>query len=252
MSLKQWLFSSYSPNPHVDGAWGLFHILVLVGCVALIVGFYFLFRKQSYKSKRILLFVLAGLILLFELTRRSVNLIKMPEYTFHNVMRDLLPRPWCAISCWSIMFAVAINKKWAYNFASVSSILCAFIFFAYPGVGFNNKFILFENLYSIATHSLFFIASVTFITLKFARFEFKNIWKEAIYYAVVLAYVFLIKDGLKIEGDPMYFMPGNDVQEILGISYGLFLPLYIVFVLTFFASFYFVPWLKGRVKRKHN
>ena len=76
----------------------------------------------------------------------------------------LLPRPGCAISVWLVMLAPIINKKGFYNFASIISILCAVIFFAYPGAGFLHKYILFEDLYSIITHSLFFIGSFLIVT----------------------------------------------------------------------------------------
>lgn len=239
MSFKDWIFSSY-PNPSISGQWGLMHILTLVLCVAVIVSVTLIFRNKSEKAKRIVLWVLAALILVFELTRRIVNLIKNTNWDATSVLYILLPRPWCAISCWATMISVLVNKKFFYNFASATSLICAIIFFAYPSVGFNNKYILFENLYSIATHSLILITSILLITLKFTKFEYKNIWKEAICFAVLLVYVFLEIYVLKIEGDPMYFMPNNDVMDILSISYGAYLPLYILFMLVYLNAFYLI------------
>ena len=118
--------------------------------------------------------VLAALILTFEITRRVVNFIKADYFDFNSVMYLLLPRPWCAISCWALMLSTIINKKFFYNFTSITSLLCALVFFAYPGVGFNNEYILFENLYSIATHSLVLVMSILLITLRFTKFEYKN------------------------------------------------------------------------------
>ena len=239
MSFKDWIFSSY-PNPSISGQWGLMHILTLVFCVAVIVSVTLIFRNKSEKAKRIVLWVLAALILVFELTRRIVNLIKNTNWDATSVLYILLPRPWCAISCWATMISVLVNKKFFYNFASATSLICAIIFFAYPSVGFNNEYILFENLYSIATHSLILITSILLITLKFTKFEYKNIWKEAICLAVILVYVFLEIYVLKIEGDPMYFMPNNDVMDILSISYGAYLPIYILFMLVYFNIFYLI------------
>ena len=122
----------------------------------------------------------------------------------------------------------------------MTALLCSLIFFVYPSVGFNNKYILFENLYSIATHSLLLITSITLITLKFTKFEYKTIWKEGICFAVILAYVFLEIYGLKIESDPMYFMPGNDVMEILGLGYSAYLVVYILFIAIYFNIFYLI------------
>ena len=247
MSFKDWLFSSY-PNPGVNGQWGLLHILTLVACIGLIVAISLIFRKKSDRSKKIILLTLVGLILIFELARRSINLIKTDDYGLNNILRILLPRPWCAISCWTLILAVIIRKKWLYNFASVTALLCALIFFAYPGVGFNNKYLLFENVYSIGTHALLLITSILLITLKFADFgDRKTILPVILYYIFTFGYAFLEIYVLKIENDPLYFMPGNDVQEILGFEYPWFLVVYIVFIIAYTSAFY----LLGK-KRKNK
>ena len=240
MSFLDWLYSSY-PNPHIDGEWGLLHILVLVLSAAFIICSSILIKNKSNKTKRIVLGVLAGIILLFEVTRRVVNLIKTTDYTMNNILSILLPRPGCAISCWLVMLAIIINKKYFYNFASIISILSGMIFFAYPGVGFNNEFILFENLYSIVTHTLLFIMAICFISYGFTDFKYKESWKEGICFGILFIYVLLEIFVLKIESDPFYFMPNNDVQEIVGnMSYSLYLPLYIAFIAIFTNLFYLI------------
>lgn len=240
MSFLDWINSSYE-NPSINGQWGWLHITVLLLCVALIVIFALVFRKRSLKTRKFVIWVLVGFILLFEVARRIINLTKMGEGAdASDYLYTLLPRPWCAIACWSLIIATIFNKKFLYNFASMTALLCSLIFFAYPSVGFNNKYILFENLYSIATHSLLLITSITLITLKFTKFEYKTIWKEGICFAVILAYVFLEIYGLKIESDPMYFMPGNDVMEILGLGYSAYLVVYILFIAIYFNIFYLI------------
>lgn len=76
MSFSDWINSSY-PNPSIDGQWGLLHILVLILCIALIVTFALVFRKRSLKARRIIIWILVGFILLFEIARRIINLVKM-------------------------------------------------------------------------------------------------------------------------------------------------------------------------------
>lgn len=248
MSFLDWLYSSY-PNPHIDGEWGLLHIMVLLLSIAFIVCSSILLKNKSEKTKRIVMGVLAGIILLFEVTRRVVNLIKTTDYGINNILGILLPRPGCAISCWLVMLAIIINKKYFYNFASIISILSGIIFFAYPGVGFNNEFILFENLYSIVTHMLLFVMAICFITYGFTDFKYKESWKEGICFGVLFIYVLLEIFVLKIESDPFYFMPNNDVQEIVGnMSYSLYLPLYIVFVAIYTNLFYLIHKTKKRTK----
>ncbi len=194
-----------------------------------------------------MLLVLSGLILTFELTRRIVAICKGNLVDLNSIMYHLLPRPWCAISCWSIIIAVIFRKQYLYNVSCYCSLICSIIFFAYPGVGFNNKYILFENLYSICTHSLLLITSITLITLKFTKFDYKQIWKDLICLAIIFVYAFLEIYLLKIATDPLYFMPGNDIQDIVGLSYGVFLPIYIIFLIVYINIFYFINDFK-RVK----
>ena len=68
----------------------------------------------------------------------------------------------------------------------------------------------------------------------------------------MLLYVFLEIYVLKIESDPFYFMPGNDVQEIVGFSYGLFLFAYIIFVTIVFNLYYIIGDRKILFKKKQN
>ena len=249
MTFYDWITSSYD-NPSIKGQWGLGHILTLLLCAGIILGLTFIFRKRSVPTKRIAIFALVGLILFFELLRRCLNIYKTTDYSFHNILHILLPRPWCAISCWMLIISTFVNKKFFYNIASITSLLCAIIFFAYPGVGFNNKYILFENLYSIVTHALLLTTSITLITLKFTKFEYKTIWKELICFAVIFVYAFIEIYLLKIEGDPLYFMPNGDIQDILGVSYAVYLLLYIGFISIYTNVFYLIGDRKNVIKKR--
>ena len=238
MSFKDWIYSSY-PNPGIQGQWGFLHILTLIICAALIIAFAFIFRNKSKRAKRALAITLGALIFVFELTRRIVNLSGFRSFDLLPLIRTLVPRPWCAISCWIIMIAVIADKKKLYNLASISALLCALIFFAYPGVGFNNQYILFENLYSIATHALLLISSLTFICIGLA--DFKCYHLPSTYLGIVLIYLYAaVEIKFNIEPDPLYFRQGNDVQEILGLSYPVFLILYIIFMVFYVSLFYMI------------
>lgn len=249
MSFKDWLFTNYPGDTKVQ-PWGVMHILTLLGCIALIVILAQIFRKKDDRARRIVLWVLVGLILVFEIARRCINFAKTSDYSFTSIMHLLLPRPWCAISCWALIISAIVNKKSFYNFASISSLLCAIIFFAYPGVGFKSPYLGFDDLYSIVTHCLLLITSISLITLKFTDFKFKDFWKVAVLYGVILAYTFLEIYVLKIENDPMYFMPGNDVQEIIGLSNQLYIIVYIAFTIIYFNLFPLIQWLNERKKNK--
>lgn len=244
MTFKEWIYGSIE-NPSIKGQWGWLHILTLILCAICIVTISLLFRKKSYRAKIVVIWVLASLIFIFEIARRIINFSKNTDWSANSIMHMLMPRPWCAISCWVLMASVVLNRKFFYNFASTTSLICAIIFFAYPGVGFNNKYIVFENLYSICTHSLILIMSILLITLKFTKFEYKKIWKEAICLVVLLVYVFLEIYVFKIEADPMYFMPNNDVMDILSLSYVSYVVVYIIFMLFYFNLFYAIEDFKS-------
>ena len=251
MSFKEWAFSSY-PNPSINGQWGVLHIIVLLACIATIILLTLFFRRSNEKTHRIILWILVGLIFIFEISRRIINFAKMENFTWNGFLYNLFPRPWCAISCWTLIISAIVNKKFFYNIASITSLLCAVIFFAYPGVGFNNQYILFENLYSIASHSLLLVTSITLITLKFTSFKYESIWKELICLAAIYLYAFFEMFVLKIEDDPLYFMPGNDIQEIIGTSWGVYLVIYIVFIFVYFNIFYLIDDRKTVFKKRNK
>lgn len=241
MSFYDWIYSNYPPDSAINGRWGTLHILTLVACFLIILAIAFIFNNKSEKAKQNVILVLAGLILLFELSRRIINLSRGYE-DFRHLLVVLLPRPWCAISCWLMMASALVKKRWFYNFASMNALLNAIIFFAYPAVGFNDNVILFENLYSITTHALLLISSISLMTLGLTHFKIKKdfLLKECIGLILVFAYSFVEIFLLKIEKDPMYFIENNDVQAFLGVEYNLYLVIYVVFLAFYFSLFHIV------------
>ncbi len=249
MSFHDWLFGAgVIDNPWEPHQWGFLHILTMVISILFIFAFSFITKnsKNKQKTAKIIIITLVSLILFFELTSRIVYCIK--KYSLNQTMMEglsflwiLLPKPWCAISCWVLIASVLVNKKFFYNYASLSALLCSFIFFCYPGVGFNNKYILFDNLYSIVTHALLLTTSISLITLKFTDFSYKNFWKFALCFVITFIYGIIEIYVLKLSNDPMYFMPNGDIQAgILHIGYGLYLALYILLILIYTNAFYLI------------
>ena len=225
MTFRQWIYGENFNNPSINGQWGLLHIITLLMCICLIISVSIIFKNKNYKTKRLILLIIASILLFFEVTRRIVNITNPITFTKYNLLWVLLPRPGCAISVWLILLSPFINKKWFYNFASMISILTAVIFFAYPGAGFLHKYILFEDLYSIVTHSLFFVGAFLIVTLKLANFDYKKITNELILLGGLVVYcvleMFILTKNSKgdpLELDPFYIMPNNEVQEIVGIN----------------------------------
>ena len=100
----------------------------------------------------------------------------------------------------------------------------------------------FENLYSIVTHSMLLVTSISLITLKFTDFKYKNMWKDLICLAVIFVYAILEIYVLKIADNPLYFLPieGNEVSEIIGIGGVLYVILYFAFLVVFVNIFYLI------------
>lgn len=244
MTFREWLFGM-PDNPSESNQWGALHITTLLFCIVAIIAIYFIFRNKDEKVKRRVILVLASLIAFFELARRLINSYTNTSMTLNSFLYTLLPRPWCAISCWMLMIAIFSNKKFLYNASCYTALLCAVIFFSYPSAGYNNKYIEFSNTYSIVSHMLLLITSVTLITLKFTKFEYKTIKKELITLGIILAYAVFEIVVLKIADDPLYFLPGNDVHEIVGLAYPLYLILYIVFMFIYINAFYIIQDFKN-------
>ena len=251
MTFHQWLYSQY-PNPKIDGRYGPLHIHTFAVCLLMIVLCTLLMRKRTKKSKRIFLSVYALLILFFEITRRIIHFQVFEVYDLSSFLSILLPRPGCAIACWLVMIAVAVNKKAMYNLAGIIAFLCGLAFFLHPGAGFHNEYILFENAYSIITHVLLFSSSVFFITLGFTDYNTKDLWQDVIGLATVFIYSLIEIFVIKIDSDPFFYMPQSQVRVALGMPYGVFLPLYILVIGTAIALFYFIPYIKKTISNKRR
>lgn len=240
MTLSQWLFGGIE-NPFKAGQWGTLHIATLVVCIGLIVAFYFLVKHSHNpeKTSKGIVISLASAIAFFEIMIRFVYCVKLyyfhqPEMNGVTALWIILPKPWCAVSCWALIACRFVKKPYFYNYASLSALLCSFIFYIYPGVGYNNEHLLFENWYSILTHALLLTTSITLITLKYANFKFRHFWKTGICFVLTFGYALLEIYVFKVMPDPMYFMPDGDIQAgILRMDYGLYLMLYILVFLAY-------------------
>ena len=99
MTFRDWILSNYPEGSGIKGTWGTLHIITLLLVVGVIIGIAFL-RRKSERVRRGVIITIAALIFCFEITRRITWFINGSAYDFTSTMRTLLPRPWCAISCW--------------------------------------------------------------------------------------------------------------------------------------------------------
>ena len=256
MTLHDWIYSNYPSDSSIDGRWGWLHISTLLVCVLLIIGISF-FRNKDIRFRRRIIMVIAVIISLFEISRRIINLSRGFS-DIGSFLRIMLPRPWCAISCWMVITSVFVNKQFFYNISSMCALINAIIFFAYPSVGFNDKYILYENVYSIVTHMCLLISSISMITLKLTDFKYyRNTIKESailelITLVIIFLYAFVEIYILKIEADPLYFMTDNEIQQFLGVSYPIYLVIYIVFLVIYFNLFYMIQLFVKKMLNERN
>ncbi len=247
MTFSQWLFGGID-NPFKAGQWGPLHICVMLSCAIMVIAFAQIVKHSHHqdRTKKWIVYGLVAAIAFFEIMIRFVHFVKLyhlhlPEMEGLTPIWILLPRPWCAISCWSLIASVFVRKRFFYNFASLSALLCAVVFFVYPGVGFNNVHLLFENWYSILTHALLLTTSITLMCLGYTDFRYREIWKESICFILTFIYAFTEIYVLQIHTDPLYFMPDGDIQaDILRLPYGLYLFLYILVFLIYVNTAYMI------------
>lgn len=274
MTIREFFNLDPFTNPYEDNRWGGLHIAVLLICIAVCVATYFL----KNRDRRLRVWIIRGVaiaLLAFELTRRVIGLIQMNigSMSFGEIMAsdsfwyNMLPRPWCAISVWLIILAAVIDRDFFYNIASMNAIICVIIFFAYPTAGFNNEFMQFENVYSIATHALLLVGSVSMITMGLTDFKYtRTKWynsalRELVAIVCVLGYALLQVFVLKIQhnADPMYFMPTgsmegyvNEVQAIVGLSGPLYVVLYSLFLAFYFNLFFLIRMAVDKKRAKKD
>ena len=258
MSFIDWLFSNRPEGLELQNEpWGLLHIIVLLAVIGITIFIGFYFKGKDEKKKYTILFVIAMIVLFFEIARRVINFSKGTfilddgSIDIKSIIYTLIPRPWCAISCWVLIASIFIKRSYFYNIASITMLLNAIIFFAYPSAGFKNH-IAFEEVYSIVTHSMLLIGSISMITLGFTDFRYRRGKETFILEIIVLLSIYAygcLEIIFDIEKDPLYFMPGNDVEVILGLPYIVYLLLYIIFVFgIWFNSFYLIPVFVRKIK----
>ena len=117
--IEVWFFEQNIDNPVEYHQWGLFHILTLVVCVLLIVGFYLIvkFAKNKEKTRNIILYSLIGLLILLEILIRVQYFVRLYYYKDPSVSHMdpfwiIMPKPWCDVACWILIASPFVNKKY--------------------------------------------------------------------------------------------------------------------------------------------
>ena len=80
--------------------------------------------SNKERTKNTIVFSLVGAIAFFEVMIRFVQCVKLyhlllPEMAGINMLWIILPKPWCAVSCWALIASVFIKRRFFYNYANI-------------------------------------------------------------------------------------------------------------------------------------
>lgn len=243
-----WTNENNPALPKSEYLYGTRHILVLacilVACVALTLIFY----KRSEKAKNILFYVLGSILLFFEILSRVVNLIITTDYSLENIFKIIAPMHICSVMVWVFIVAIFSHKKTLMEFSVIGGLLATVAFLAYPTVGLNRIYMSFTCIYSTFSHAIGFITVILLMTLGKVHFEFKDIWKIYLCFAIMFAWGVLIDFVILPGSDYMYLV--NDPLELnINIPYQL---LYGIILVFYILIYYIISFLIRKIKRSKN
>lgn len=224
------------------------HILVLVGILVACVALTLIFYKRSEKAKNILFYVLGSILLFFEILSRVVNLIITTDYSLENIFKIIAPMHICSVMVWVFIVAIFSHKKTLMEFSVIGGLLATVAFLAYPAVGLNRVYMSFTCIYSTFSHAIGFITVILLMTLGKVHFEFKDIWKIYLCFAIMFAWGVLIDFVILPGSDYMYLV--NDPLELnINIPYQL---LYGIILVFYILIYYVISFLIRKIKRSKN
>ena len=217
-------------------------VVVIVAAVMLSINF----AQKTPKAKQVLLHVLAGALILFEIASRIVNLCVTPNLTFGAVIKILLPLEICSVVVWAIIVAIITKKQFLYEFAAVAGLFAMGAFLLFPAVGINRVFMSFTCIYSTVSHIIGFVCSVLMLTFGLCKFDFDKIWHVYVCFALMFIWGALFDFVVFPGSNYMYLIEPPLVSKSVipyHISYGIFIAVYI-------AIFYVVMHIKKKAQDK--
>lgn len=232
--------------PKSEYLYGTRHIIVLALTFILTLAVYFIFRNKSDKAKNILFKCFGFFFLFWEISTRIVNLIIAEGLTFEKILEILLPMHICSVMVWIFIIAIFSKNQVLINFGAIGGILATIAFLLYPAVGLHQVYINFTNLYSITSHMVGFICSISLISLGKTKFEMKKIWQTYLCVALMFCWGAVVNFLIFPGSDYMYMI--NDPLE-LGLPFPYQI-LYAAIIGLYVLAFYLVPFVKNKIKSK--
>lgn len=244
MSFEDFWTNKNNPSlPKSEYLYGTRHIIVLTIVAMLCVVFSLIFYKKSQRTKQIVFNVFGGIFLFFEIASRLVSLIIDENLTLMSILKIILPMHICSVMVWVFIVAIFSKKQFLINFSVIGGILATLAFLLYPAVGLNKTFMSFTCIYSTVSHMLGFVCCILLLTLKQAKFEFKDIWQVYLCFAVMFGWGALLNFVIFPGSDYMYMI--NDPLELdINFPYQI---LYALILVVYVFVYYLVLWLKKKI-----
>lgn len=243
-----WTGANNPALPKSEYLYNTRHIIVLALVVLACIVLTLIFYRKSDKAKKILFYVLGSILLFFEILSRVVNLAITDDYSLVNIFKILAPMHICSVMVWVFIVAIFTRNKTLINFSVIGGLLATTAFLAYPAVGLNRVYMSFTCLYSTISHAVGFVTAICLMTLGIAKFNFRDIWKVYLCFAIMFLWGVLLDFVILPGSDYMYLV--NDPLELdINFPYQI---LYGAILIVYVLAYYFISWLVRKIKYKKN
>jgi hypothetical protein len=202
-------------------------LVVIVAVVLISINF----EQKSQKAKQILLYILAGVLIGFEITSRIVNFIVTPNLSFGAIIKILLPLEICSVAVWVVVAAIFAKRQFLYEIAATLGLFAMGAFLLFPAVGINRTFMTFTCIYSTVSHMIGFVCSVLMLKFGLCKFEFRNIWYVYLGFAIMFVWGALFDFLIFPGSNYMYLIEpplGSKMAVPHHIIYALLIAVYVV------------------------
>ena len=227
MTFLEWLAGKNNPRlPKSEYLYGAKHLSVWIGVVVLSIIVSIILAKKSKTTKDKFFKIFALIFMVLDILDKVVYLIFLDKFDIESIVATVVPMYFCNVVIWLVIISLLTKKQSLINSGAIFGLLVTFAFFVSPYAGFSRKYMTFDALYSIVSHSLGLFLSIVMIATRYAKFDIKTIWQPFVIFAIFLSY------GLTTS---LLIFPGHDYFSILnnqlGIDFGIpWWSVYVIFV----------------------
>ncbi len=165
------------------GLFGLFHILSLVVMVGIIVGLFFLFKKNQEKRLNVVLLIFSIIFIVFEILKQVIYTLQAGHYQWYA-----FPFQFCSVPIYLVPLALLIRnekiKTALYNFLSFYVLLAGLIVMFYPGDVFTTDVVI--NFQTMIHHMSMVLIGFAITFAGKNNYSWRGFLSALIVFAIVL------------------------------------------------------------------